>query len=92
MCAPKFKLNDDNRSCEPIGGGDALLLFAGNKAVYSLTLKTKHLSSVVNNLHQVIGISYDGHFVYWSDISLHIESIMRAKLDGSQIEVRIPIY
>lgn len=87
VCAPKFKLLDDNRTCKVIADDDPLLLYAGDRAVYALTLKSKHVYPVVSNLHQVIGISYDGEFVFWTDISLHMESIMRSKADGTQAEV-----
>lgn len=87
-CAPQFKMLDDNRTCEAAGDADALLIYAGYRAVNAVTLKSKHMYPIADNLNQVIGTSYDGRYVYWTDISLHTESITRCKVDGSQSEVR----
>lgn len=46
------------------------------------------MKRVAENLNQVIGVSYDGHHVYWTDISVQVESIMKAKKDGSELQVR----
>lgn len=78
----------NNRTCRASASTDALLLYAASKSVNWFTLKTKHMKRVADNLNQVIGISYDGEHVYWTDISVQVESIMRATTDGSDIEVR----
>lgn len=67
---------------------DALLLYAASKSVSWFTLKSKHLKRVANNLNQVVGITYDGEHIYWTDISVQVESIMKAKPDGTEIQVR----
>lgn len=46
------------------------------------------MKRVAENLNQVIGVSYDGHHVYWTDISQQVESIMKASKNGSDVEVR----
>lgn len=69
------------------GSGDALLLYSASKMVNWFTLKSKHMKRVADNLNQVIGVSYDGEHVYWTDISTQVESIMKAKTDGSDIQV-----
>lgn len=89
FCAPQFRLLEDNRTCEATGDKEALLIYAGHRAVNAVALKSKHMYPIAENLNQVIGTSYDGRYVYWTDISLHIESITRSKIDGSQTEVSI---
>lgn len=87
-CAPGFRLSrSNNRTCKVRGTGDALLLYSASKMVNWFTLKTKHMKRVADNLNQVIGVSYDGEHVYWTDISTQVESIMKAKTDGTEIQV-----
>ncbi|XP_055587745.1 putative vitellogenin receptor [Uranotaenia lowii] len=50
-------------------------------------LTTKHQYYVAKDLAQVIGVSYDGSDVYWTDISFKTESIERAREDGSRREL-----
>lgn len=45
------------------------------------------MKRVAENLNQVIGICYDGENVYWTDISVQVESIMKAKTDGTEMQV-----
>lgn len=51
-------------------------------------LKTGHQTIVTDKVRQVIGVSYDGHFVYWTNVALNTESIVKAREDGSKMEVR----
>lgn len=50
-------------------------------------LNSKRLKRVADNLNQVVGITYDGEYVYWTDISIQVESIMKAKADGTELQV-----
>lgn len=77
----------NNRTCRASGKTDPLLLYAASKSVSWFTLRSKHVKRVADNLNQVVGISYDGEYVYWTDISVQVESIMKAKTDGTDIEV-----
>lgn len=86
-CAPRFKLLPNNRTCVTTGQTEALLVYAASKSVGWFSLRTKHLKRVAENLNQVIGISFDGEHIYWTDISVQVESIMRAKSDGTEMEV-----
>lgn len=86
-CAPTFRLSKNGRTCKAIGKTDALLLYAAIKTVSWLTLRSKHMKRVAENLNQVIGICYDGENVYWTDISVQVESIMKAKTDGTEMQV-----
>lgn len=38
---------------------------------------------VADNLNQVVGVCFDSEFVYWTDISTQVESIMRSPLHGN---------
>lgn len=78
----------NNRTCKAKGKTDAYLLYAASKTVSWFTLRSKHLKRVAENLNQVIGISYDGDHVYWTDISVQVESIMKAKTDGNELQVK----
>lgn len=42
--------------------------------------------TVAESLNQVVGIAYDGKHVYWTDISIQVESIMRSELHGNAPE------
>lgn len=86
-CAPGFKRPKNKHKCATIGLTDALLLYAGSKSVNSVLLKSKRLKQVAHNLNQVVGIAYDGEHVYWTDISIQVERIMRGKPDGTEIQV-----
>lgn len=42
---------------------------------------------MIENLNQAIGVAYDGHYVYWTEIFGGHESIVKSLEDGSQKEV-----
>lgn len=46
----------------------------------------KHQFLVTNKTVQVVGVSYDGRFVYWTDIGINMESLMKSREDGSEIQ------
>lgn len=50
-------------------------------------LRSNHQSIVTDKVRQVIGVSYDGHFVYWTNVALNTESIVKAREDGTKMEV-----
>lgn len=66
---------------------EALLLYTTQKSIGALYLTSKHQFYVAKDLSQVIGVSYDGSFVYWTDISYKTESIERSLEDGSKREL-----
>jgi hypothetical protein len=69
-------------------GAEALLLYTTQKTVGGIYLQAKHHYYVGKDLQQVIGVTYDGSDIYWTDISAKQESIVRAREDGSKREVR----
>lgn len=86
-CANKFKLRADGRTCELGEASEPLMLYTTQKAIGGMYLTSRHQYYVVKNLSQVIGVSYDGNYVYWSDISFKTEAIERAQEDGSKREL-----
>lgn len=42
---------------------------------------------VHEDLDRVVGLSYDGVYVYWTGIMAGEESIVRSKEDGSHMEI-----
>lgn len=53
-----------------------------------LYLRSHHQYLVIDKVKQVVGVSYDGHFVYWTNVAMNTESIVKAREDGSKMEVR----
>lgn len=90
-CAERFRLRQDGRTCtisRSAGRSDAVLVFAGATSVMALQLGNElHQFQVSNVTDHVVGVSFDGRFVYWTDIATSSESIVRARLDGSAYEV-----
>lgn len=86
-CVNKFRLKNDNKTCKSISGTEPFLLYAGERSIHAVLLKSRHQYVVADKLHQTIGVSYDGHHIYWTDIAMKTESIMRAREDGSELEV-----
>lgn len=72
-----------------IGKTGALLLYAASTSVNWFTLKSNHLKRVAGNLNQAIGIAYDGNHIYWTNILVGAESIMKSRMDGSEVMVNI---
>ncbi|XP_055684225.1 putative vitellogenin receptor [Lutzomyia longipalpis] len=85
-CADGFRLKNDNRTCV-VMSGDPLMLYTTQRSIRGYMLKSQTQVVVAMNLSLVIGVSYDGRSVFWTDLSLKGESIMRARGDGSQREI-----
>ncbi|XP_052872576.1 putative vitellogenin receptor [Anopheles cruzii] len=86
-CIQQFNLRRDNRSCELTDGSEALMLYTSQRSVGALYLTSLHQYYVAKDLSQVIGVSYDGQHVYWTDIAHKTESIERSQEDGSKREL-----
>ncbi|XP_050075140.1 putative vitellogenin receptor [Anopheles maculipalpis] len=82
-CIDQFTLMRDGRTCELSTGTEALMLYTTQKSVGAMYLTSMHQYYVAKELSQVIGVSYDGMHVYWTDISHKTESIERSLEDGS---------
>lgn len=86
-CVDKFKLKSDKRTCKAVSGTEPFLLYASERSINAILLKSRHSYVVTDNQHQTIGVTYDGHYIYWTDIALKTETIMRAEEDGSNMKV-----
>nr|AZN28756.1 vitellogenin receptor [Colaphellus bowringi] len=87
-CDHKYILKDDKRSCKAVGG-EALMVFSSKSEIRALALDSELYFPVATHLKQVVGVDYDGHHVYWTDIFAEHESIVRSIEDGSEREVLI---
>lgn len=47
-----------------------------------MTLNSHHIHRVADNLNQVVGICYNAGYIYWTDISKQVESVMRSRILG----------
>lgn len=87
-CVDKFTLQNDSFTCTASNKSDALLLFAGKSSVSGIILSNEQRQFVVTDRTvQVVGVSYDGTFVYWTDIGVKSESLVKAREDGSEMQV-----
>lgn len=88
-CASKFNLDTDGRSCRAAGAMEPKLFFASLNMITTVLVRTHSLKEPMqsmNNTNQVVGVCFDGHHLYWTDISVLSESINRAREDGSHFE------
>lgn len=87
VCVSKFHLMDDNHTCFVRNSHEEpMLLFTTQDSVSGINLWSKRQFVVTRSVGQIIGVSYDGHQVYWTDISLHTEKIVRANKNGKDSE------
>lgn len=86
-CVEKFSLQNDSTTCIANRPSDSLLFFAGKKSINGIQLSDKRQFVVTDRTTQVIGVSYDGRFVYWTDIGLKSESLVKSRMDGSEMQV-----
>ncbi|KAG8223526.1 hypothetical protein J437_LFUL002576 [Ladona fulva] len=84
VCEKGFTLVD-NVTCKA-DGVDGTLIFATRAEIKGMYLDTKVYFPVQRNLKECIGVAYDGDRVYWTKIEHGEESIMRSKIDGTDIE------
>lgn len=85
-CDEGYTLREDNRTCEA-HGEEALLLYTTQVTVMGVNLRSKRVYTVAKNLTKVIGVSYNGEHIYWTNIQNEGESIVKANPDGSQQEI-----
>ncbi|XP_046386301.1 vitellogenin receptor-like [Ischnura elegans] len=84
-CERGYTLDKNNSSCKA-EGLDAVLIFTTRREIKGLYLDTKMYFPIQRKLTQCIGVAYDGDRVYWTNIDHGEETIMRSKIDGSEIE------
>ncbi|KAL5291451.1 Vgr family protein [Megaselia abdita] len=84
-CSEKYELLEDNRTCQTTYG-EGMLLYTSQKSVVQYHLRSREIFTVADNLTQIIGITYDGEHIYWTDIQHEAEVIERVTLDGKNRE------
>ncbi|XP_018797492.1 PREDICTED: putative vitellogenin receptor isoform X1 [Bactrocera latifrons] len=85
-CDVGYVLKADNHTCEAYGG-DPLLLYTTQMAIMGVHLRDKFVYAVAKNLTKVIGVSFDGQSIYWTNIQNEAESIVKANADGTNQEI-----
>lgn len=89
VCVRKFKLADDNHSCEVVRSHEEpMMLFTTRDAIHKIDLISESMDVVVqSDVSQMVGVGYDGKMIYYSDMSKHVEKIMRVRPDGKKKEL-----
>ncbi|CAG9766392.1 unnamed protein product [Ceutorhynchus assimilis] len=87
-CDHKYVLQDDKKTCKAVGG-EATMIFTSKTQIRSYLLTSNLLFPIARDLKQVVGISSDGHHIYWTDVHAEHESIVRALEDGSDREILV---
>ena len=83
-CVKKFKLNNDSQTCQVSDGKEGLMVFAARSSIFMVTLTSRHSSEIKSNNDRVVGVTYDGTFIYWTDVFITKESIKKAREDGTE--------
>uniref|UniRef100_A0A1A9W8J7 EGF-like domain-containing protein n=1 Tax=Glossina brevipalpis TaxID=37001 RepID=A0A1A9W8J7_9MUSC len=84
ICDDGYVLNADKLSCSALSEEEALLFYTTQITVMGINLHSRRLYTVAANLSKVIGVTYDGKHVYWTNIREGDESIVRANTNGSE--------
>ncbi|KAH8274692.1 hypothetical protein KR018_010052, partial [Drosophila ironensis] len=92
-CDAGYWLASDNRTCRAVRRPEEepLLLYTTQMTVMGMHLQEEgrrnHVFLVAGNLTKVIGVAYDGNYIYWTNIQNEAESLVRARGDGSHAEI-----
>lgn len=68
-----------------------MLIFSSKNNIRGYYIHSNVYFSIARNLRQAIGVCFDGHHIYWSDIFAQHEAIYRSLEDGSQKEVNFEL-
>lgn len=83
----KFRLAADNRTCVVVNSHEEpMLLFTTQHTVSGIDLESQRQYVITKSSGQIIGVSFDGHMIYWTDIALHTEKIVRVRKNGKDVE------
>lgn len=67
------------------------MIYSSQDAVMGKYMISHTQYVIAKNLSQVIGVSFDGTNVYWTDITHHTGGIVRAREDGSHREILMTV-
>jgi membrane-bound inhibitor of C-type lysozyme len=63
-----------------------LLLFSSTREIRGFYIHKQVYYVVARNVDRAVGVAYDGHHIYWTDLVSGEEAIIRSKEDGSDVE------
>lgn len=85
-CEENYSLQNDKKTCKA-HFGEATMFFSSKEEIRAYLLRSKTYFPVAKNLNQVVGVDFDGEYVYWTDILSEHESIVRSLKNGEKKEV-----
>lgn len=65
------------------------MVFSSKTEIRGLNLESEVYVPLARDLHQAVGVDYDGEYFYWTEIVSERESIVRS--DGSEHQVIINV-
>lgn len=65
------------------------MVYSSKTDIRGLYLTSEVMFLIAGKLQHVVGVSLDSDYIYWSDVWLGDEAIVRSKEDGSKREVII---
>lgn len=63
------------------------MVFSSKNQIRGYLIHSQLYFPIVKRLQQAIGVAYDKHYVYWTEIFGGNESIVRASQDGTRVQV-----
>lgn len=87
-CAEGYELQKDNHTCKS-KDEETVLVFCSEDSVLSYLLREKKLELVSNTSSLTVGVNYDGRYVYWTQMKLGEEVIVKSLLDGSKKQILV---
>lgn len=72
-----------------ITAGEALMIYSSKTDIRGLYLTSEVMFYIARKLQHVVGVSLDANYVYWSNIQLGNEVIVRSNEDGSDRQIII---
>nr|AVH84929.1 vitellogenin receptor [Harmonia axyridis] len=88
LCDHKYILQEDKKTCQAVGG-EAMMVFSSKTQIRAYFLQSKIYFPVTSQMKQVVGVAYDGNYVYWTDIFSEHESIVKSLEDGTERQLVI---
>lgn len=84
-CAKGFVLNKDNRSCDSMSL-NVQLIFTSKKYIKKITLNT-NFHELVQQTKRPVGITFDGEYYYWTEVTSEKEAIVKMHVDSTKKEI-----
>ncbi|KAF5274097.1 hypothetical protein FQR65_LT04495 [Abscondita terminalis] len=88
FCIDQYQLQEDKKTCK-VKHGDPLMVFSSKTEIRGYYLNSGTYFPIAKNLSQSIGVAFDGRYMYWTEIMVGHESIVRALEDGTHKKVLV---